>query len=343
MTTPRDLAHALSLWTPGDAPAAHWFLPELKVMLRAEFAGAYRPAATEAGWSLDFMHGTSTAADYVGIFRDYVDKLPRSESFLALGNPHLVQREQRDRVFLLSEIVRVQRLGERAEPFHSLFRQLGIAGHDQLRVLICDGPQQLAWVGATRQEPFTRREALALRRLVQPLRERLRLERHVATPRLLSAALDAALEALPIAAFVLGPKLRIECANRLGLALVERDRAGVLEALRRSERAAESAKATTSAFAITRLVAPGLSRYLLAVQRQPDPVVVQVMRAQKAWALTTRQARILELMANGDSNKEIAVALACAESTVETHVTELFRRSGARSRAGLVGRLLALG
>jgi hypothetical protein len=30
--------------------------------LRAEFAGAYRPAATEAGWSLDFMYGAGDNA-----------------------------------------------------------------------------------------------------------------------------------------------------------------------------------------------------------------------------------------------------------------------------------------
>jgi hypothetical protein len=43
----------------------------------------------------------------------------------------------------------------------------------------------------------------------------------------------------------------------------------------------------------------------------------------------------------GVSNKEIAEALGCAEVTVENHLTALFRRSGARSRAGLVGCLLA--
>ena len=287
MVTTRDLAHALSLWTPGDAPAVSWLLPELRSLLRAEFAGAYRPAATEAGWSLDFMQGTGArAADYVRIFRDYVVKLPRSETFLTLSNPHLVQREQRNRVFSLPEIVRQQRLGERAEPFDSLLRHLGIMGHDQLRVLLCEGPRQLAWIGATREEPFTPREAQVLRRLVRPLQNRLRLERHLATPKLLAAALDAALEALPTPAFVLGPKLGIESANRLGLALLERDRAGVLSALRRSERAGrERSRATAGAFTTTRLVAPGLPPYVLAVQREPDQVIVRVMRAQQAWSL----------------------------------------------------------
>jgi DNA-binding NarL/FixJ family response regulator len=61
---------------------------------------------------------------------------------------------------------------------------------------------------------------------------------------------------------------------------------------------------------------------------------------QSQWGLSTRHARVLELVSEGLSNKEIAGHLACAEVTVENHVTELFRKSGARSRAGLVGRLI---
>ena len=65
-------------------------------------------------------------------------------------------------------------------------------------------------------------------------------------------------------------------------------------------------------------------------------------QAHRTWGLSVRQARVLELVANGASNKDIAIKLACAEVTVENHITELFRRCGAKSRAGLVGRLLTL-
>jgi DNA-binding NarL/FixJ family response regulator len=67
----------------------------------------------------------------------------------------------------------------------------------------------------------------------------------------------------------------------------------------------------------------------------------RVLLAQNRWRLSVRQTRVLELVATGMSNKEIAVVLACTEATVENHMTELFRRSGATSRAGVVGRLLA--
>ncbi len=54
------------------------------------------------------------------------------------------------------------------------------------------------------------------------------------------------------------------------------------------------------------------------------------------------QARVLERLAIGESNKQIAAALACAEVTIERHVTSLLRASGASSRTGLLARMLAL-
>jgi DNA-binding NarL/FixJ family response regulator len=156
-------------------------------------------------------------------------------------------------------------------------------------------------------------------------------------PGLLAAALDAALDALPAAALVLGPHGSVEIANRAGAALLECDRKGVLESIRESERGGKSA----GAYSIVRLAVTCSSSCLLAVRKEADPIAARVRMAEKTWILTPRQARVLELLTAGNSNKEIACKLACAETTVESHVTELFRRSGARSRAGLVGLLLS--
>ena len=336
MTSVADLTHALSSWAPGDAPCADWLLPELRTLLQADFSGAYRPAAVETGWSLDFMHGAGAGAEsYVKVFRRFVAQLPNSEEFPVCGNPYWVQPEQRDKVMLIPEIVRL-RPEERGEAFVSLFRALRIVGHDQIRVLICEGPRQLAWVGATREEPFTGREVRLLRRLRRPLRERFRLERQVAPPGVLAGALDAALEALATPAFVVGPTARIELANRAGLTALARDRRGTIAAIRQSARNPSA----SGAFAVTRLGRVGEPAYLLAVGRESNGLGERVARAQARWGLSVRQARVLELVATGASNKEIASLLVCAEVTVENHLTELFRRSGARSRAGLVGRLV---
>ena len=65
---------------------------------------------------------------------------------------------------------------------------------------------------------------------------------------------------------------------------------------------------------------------------------VRIDRATQQWSLTPRQIRVLEVLVQGKSNKEIAHALACAENTVELHVTQLLRRANASSRAELIAR-----
>lgn len=40
-----------------------------------------------------------------------------------------------------------------------LFPPLGLRGQDQIRVILCDGPHLLAWLGAYRLDPFGEKEA----------------------------------------------------------------------------------------------------------------------------------------------------------------------------------------
>jgi DNA-binding CsgD family transcriptional regulator len=58
--------------------------------------------------------------------------------------------------------------------------------------------------------------------------------------------------------------------------------------------------------------------------------------AAEAWQLTTRQREILASVVDGSSNKEVALALACAENTVELHVTQILKKAGVTSRARLI-------
>lgn len=52
--------------------------------------------------------------------------------------------------------------------------------------------------------------------------------------------------------------------------------------------------------------------------------------------LTTKQARILELICEGKLNKQIAYELSIAETTVKAHVTALLRKLGAKNRTQAV-------
>jgi DNA-binding CsgD family transcriptional regulator len=55
----------------------------------------------------------------------------------------------------------------------------------------------------------------------------------------------------------------------------------------------------------------------------------------RAWGLSPAQLRVLDLVVQGQSNKEVASVLGIAEGTVEAHLSQIFRRSGASSRAEL--------
>ena len=59
--------------------------------------------------------------------------------------------------------------------------------------------------------------------------------------------------------------------------------------------------------------------------------------------LTVSESRVAELAAAGRSNKEIAAQLFMGVSTVEAHLSHVYRKLGIRSRAGLGARLSAPG
>jgi len=60
--------------------------------------------------------------------------------------------------------------------------------------------------------------------------------------------------------------------------------------------------------------------------------------AARRWELTPKQADVLGLLVHGLTNRSIAAALGCAESTVELHVTTLLRKAHCSGRAQVVAR-----
>ena len=59
-------------------------------------------------------------------------------------------------------------------------------------------------------------------------------------------------------------------------------------------------------------------------------------------ALTPREAEVLELLARGETNAEIAGRLPISEGTVKSHVKHLLRKVGAANRAEAVARYLGV-
>jgi DNA-binding NarL/FixJ family response regulator len=70
--------------------------------------------------------------------------------------------------------------------------------------------------------------------------------------------------------------------------------------------------------------------------QENGPALDNPMTAKSTPALTSRQREVLERVAAGDTNKQIARSLRIAESTVKVHVTAAFRLLGVHNRIGAV-------
>jgi DNA-binding CsgD family transcriptional regulator len=93
-----------------------------------------------------------------------------------------------------------------------------------------------------------------------------------------------------------------------------------------------------------------LDEALARFQRIGAPLWVQQARAELARIggrapsrdeLTESERRVARLVADGSTNREVAAALFLAEHSVEATLTRIYRKLGVRSRAELVGLLVA--
>jgi DNA-binding NarL/FixJ family response regulator len=82
------------------------------------------------------------------------------------------------------------------------------------------------------------------------------------------------------------------------------------------------------------LIAPRITRRLIEeFARRPEPGVATRATLDQ---LTDREREVLELVAKGQSNAEIATALYVGHATIKTHVSRLLMKLDARDRAQLV-------
>jgi DNA-binding NarL/FixJ family response regulator len=70
-----------------------------------------------------------------------------------------------------------------------------------------------------------------------------------------------------------------------------------------------------------------------AVASMPSTSIAVVQSTSQVHALTARQRDVLDLLVQGKSNKEIALALKLGEGTVKIHMAAIFRYFGVNNRA----------
>lgn len=328
-----QLIAALDDWEGGNAEFTPALARELAGTLRAEKALVY-----------DLERGVDGTA--VGMVCAYGadPRRMRAEGNAGLRagtrdyfgyDPDLPEPRQRNRVLSFAEVLR-----GRCPRVIRAYQQMGLAGMDQLRVLCCDGPALLAWVGVFRPEPFGEKEKAAFERLVPHLRRRLQLARSLESAALHGSALAAALEALPLEAFVVrlsSGELIVEEANAAGRAAYQRCRRTCREELK----AALLAEVPPPSVQVARL--PGHTGFALVLRRERDTdLPARLAQARSRWELTQRQSDVLGLLAQGLANKTIATRLGCALKTVEIHVSALLQKAEAESRSELIARFCNL-
>lgn len=327
-----ELRSALGTFRDGGPTALEWFVPKLMRLVEGDRALCLQLAINEEAMDVEGFTcmGVPTAPARASFQR----VVSSSTMDWTNWNPMLPDPKERNRACSV-----VAALGWEKLRAPRIYREAaapnGLGNRDQLRALICDGPALLGWVGAFREEPFAAHEVRLYQELVPALQRRMLLEQQLQRLPHAQAELAAALEAIHGAAFILSRAGRVQHANAAGRALLERDDAATRAALR-----LELGSSAPGRFALTRIVAQGAPVEHLAVEARPRTLeaAARTLALARRWSLTPRQAQVLELLAAGRSNKLVAVLLHCAERTIEMHVTALFGRVQAASRAELVAR-----
>lgn len=326
----RELADLIRNGRPEGDGILGAVVEQLSDLLHTDQAVAYGLEAQGDRVELAFLHSPFPGAFQVR--HDLPAMLAKSPLGMLNFDPRSPSPEQRNRVFTIPDLDRVLGGDARRAPMMSLLDRCGFTTRDQLRVLVCDGPVLLAWVGAFRDRPFTDAERWLLGTLVRPLRDRLTMERRLAIAPWAWASMAAAMEVIGTAAVVVRWPMRILHANPAAQAMMATDRQAFLAGLRDA-----LGGRGDGSWTVTRLRAVDEPRHFLAVRRSPPADAgSRAAILGRRMGLTPRQTSVLALVARGEANKGIAVALRCGEGAVEQHVTALLRRFDVENRAALV-------
>lgn len=286
------------------------------------------------GWRIDAFCA-SNVADPTRLRRAlarHLESLPALPRWLVPSS----HRTRRNAPILLEGDARDEYL---ADPLHqAAFGPAGLEDHQLLAVHLCESDTSLGWLGCFDPHAITRETTRGVQLLAPALARRLHDERALVESERHRAALAATLDELGAPALVVDNHGRIHECNSMARELLVTRRRDVATSLQ----ALLARRTPALPFALVR-VPTHRTEHHLAVLRPRTPEArmdLAVSIAAARWRLTKRQHQVLGLLMRGESNHDIACALAITTRTTEMHVSALFERALVENRAGLVAAVL---
>jgi DNA-binding NarL/FixJ family response regulator len=317
--------------------ASSSFLPELRQALDLDAIVYTQPVQKSVGWSCEVFEadGVANPTRMRRAINEYLEGTAQPVPWLDLRNP---PPEQANRAVDIQALVGSDRYRTSA-PFARIIAPTELAEHFVARVLVCDGPNLVGWIGGFSEIAFSIGQLEALSSIATPLKERLRIERLLGSAPRIHAALQATLQQIGAPALLVDARGRVHEMNKAARELLESRRDDVFTSIA----AVRAKKAPPLPFTVTRVSANGHPEQFLAVMRPRSPearMSLLVTLAANRWKLTPRQTEVLRMIVNGDSNAQIAKALGISARATELHVTAIFDRARVESRSQVVAAVL---
>ncbi|MEY4576263.1 MAG: hypothetical protein RL701_966 [Pseudomonadota bacterium] len=205
--------------------------------------------------------------------------------------------------------------------------------------LISHGPRVAAWLAVVRTKPFDNAARRTLEQWFTDVGPACWQHAAPHNTRPQSLIIDAVLEHLNEPALVLSNTGSLEHWNHAAAAWLDgQPGSPPLPSLWETVQAG----AEPDGFSTTRVPCAGADHWLLRRATPFNPLASAMLRARQSWRLSPVQGKVLQLVAAGHANKEIAAIMGRAEVTVERYLTHLFKASGTGSRAELISKLYTL-